>query len=104
AILSLSPPAPLLKEERHPLGPALLPNGDHPLPLHRTSPRPTLAPNNHPGNPRQVDFPKAFHKRLNRQKAYLSRSLPKMIPPRQPMFPILNADAPPDILLQRRKP
>src|SRR5437016_5598155 len=45
-VLSLSHAAPLLKEERHPLHPALLPNRDNPLPLHRTRPRPTLAANN----------------------------------------------------------
>src|ERR1035441_3565424 len=104
AVLSLSHPAPLLKEERHSLLSALPTNRHHPLPLHRTRPRPTLAPNNHPGNPRQIDFPKVFQQRLNRQQANLSRSLPKMIHPRQPMFPILNADAPPYIFLQRRKP
>src|SRR5229473_779886 len=64
-VLSLSHPAPLLKEKRHSLFPALPTNGDHPLPFHRTRPRSTLAANNHPGNPRQVDFTKIFQQRLD---------------------------------------
>src|ERR1019366_10508577 len=103
AVFCFSHAAPLLKEKWHALHPALLPNGDNPLPLHRTRPRPTLATNNHPSHSRQVDFAKVFQQRLNGQEANLRGSLAKMIHSRQPMFPILNADAPPDIFLLRRK-
>src|ERR1039458_2033313 len=49
-VLSLPHPAPLLKEERHSLLSALPANRHHPLPLHRTSPRPTLPPPHPPGH------------------------------------------------------
>src|ERR1035441_1794708 len=104
AILGFSNSAPLLKEERHALLPTLPPNGDHPLPFHRTRPRPTLATNNHPGNSGQVDFTEILQQWLNRQKTNPSGSPPKKIYARQSMFPILDTDSPPDVLQFRRKP
>src|ERR1019366_3907054 len=64
AVLSFPHPAPLLKEKRYALLPALPPNRDHPLPLHGTSPRPALAADDHPGYARQVDLAQVFEQRL----------------------------------------
>src|ERR1700674_5195969 len=63
--LSFSHPAPLLKEKRYSLFPALPTNRYHPLPLHRTRPGTALPANNHPGNPRQVNLPKIFQQWLD---------------------------------------
>ena len=65
AVSALLNSTPLLEEERHPRGAALITKGDDPIALHRPSTRTALSADNHPIDTAEVNAAEILKQRLD---------------------------------------
>ena len=88
---------PLLEEERHTRGAALLVDRDNPFSLQPTCPGPTFPSNDYPANTVQVYLPQVLQQWFDRQEAHIRTRLLKIGDPREAYPPVLNANSPPNV-------
>lgn len=96
---SFSHAAPLFEEERYSGRGALISKGKNPLLLHWSCSWSAFPADDSPADSGKIKATEMFEKRLDGKKSYARRRRLQLLDPRQAVLFVLDANAPPDVLV-----